>query len=685
MEYEDFDLAIGLGIDRKYALSVLHSPAGNAARGTLIFPFSEEGLKSRLKDLQIALLRSGIRRRRIFSPEEEAVQDLGRALFDAIFVNEIRSCYDVSRREAGRQGKGLRLKLRIDEKIPELAVLPWEFLFDFREREYVCLSRNTPLVRYLETSHPPKPLLIEPPLQILGLIANPSDLDPLDIERERRRLEQAVAPLRTRGLVELTWIEGETWRALQRQMRNGSWHIFHFIGHSGFDAKIEEGLIVLSDEAGQAAQLKASQLGWLLADHFPLRMVVLNTCEGARGSEQDIFSSTAATLIRRGIPAVLAMQYEISDRAAIEFTQTFYEAIADGTPVDAAVADARKAIGLAVANSLEWGTPVLYMCTVDGRLFDLLGQKRAKQEPKSIDPEIQQKEVNPFVQEQPGIHIRLAMTLTGKQFKQIQEALLSGFNESTLRQMVKFHLDEDLDHIAGGGNLTDKIFNLVEWAKKQHRIQELIDAAVEANSNNSELQELQRAAKRWGLPMPVGEEEPEPFLTPSPQKTFKVIKPEDGEFITSSHFSIHGEGAIPTKDNRLEVRLVHIRTRTEKRISGEPDVNSDGTWLFDSVMLDKPGSYDLIIDAIFGGIKNVVHIRLNCRRDPPKLPVVKTVIVGVGLMSLYGVLFMLADIIRPTIVGWNHGIALMFVGFTYLVFGLVAWQVLKYFWRIWKP
>ena len=55
------------------------------------------------------------------------------------------------------------------------------------------------------------------------------------------------------------------------------------------------------------------------------------------GREIDIYSSTAAILVRRGIAAVLAMQYEISDRAAIEFSRTFYKALAYGQPIDAAV------------------------------------------------------------------------------------------------------------------------------------------------------------------------------------------------------------------------------------------------------------------------------------------------------------------------------------------------------------
>ncbi|MCI0529715.1 MAG: hypothetical protein L0Y56_19920, partial [Nitrospira sp.] len=145
MEYLDFELQIDAGSRRKYPIVVVRSPAGEA-RETLRFPYDQLVLENRLQALQIALLRSGGQRRKVLSQEEQTVHEFGRELFDALLVGEVRSRYDVSLREAAQQGKGLRLKLRI--QAPDLAALPWEFLYDARQEEYVCLSRNT-IVRYL--------------------------------------------------------------------------------------------------------------------------------------------------------------------------------------------------------------------------------------------------------------------------------------------------------------------------------------------------------------------------------------------------------------------------------------------------------------------------------------------------------------------------------------------------------
>ena len=221
-----------------------------------------------------------------------------------------------------------------------------------------------------------------PPLRILGMMVSPSDLPPLDLENEKHRVEETTQPLQKNGLVNLTWLEGKTWRDLQKAMRGGPWHIFHFIGHGAFDRNAGEGLIMLEDEDGASHRLSATQLGRLLADHHSLRLALLNACEGAKSNERDIFSSTGAILVRRGLPAVLAMQYQITDRAAVEFSRSFYEALSEGMPVDAAVVEARKAISLAVNNTVEWGTPVLYMRAPDGKVFDIESVKVATPRPK---------------------------------------------------------------------------------------------------------------------------------------------------------------------------------------------------------------------------------------------------------------------------------------------------------------
>ena len=110
-EYHDFELDIGIGHGREYPVAVRRSPAGEA-RAKMRFPFDEQQLAGRLKDLQIALLRSGGRRRRALTPEQEDVRNFGASLFDALMAGDVRSLYDISQERTIGAGNGLRLKLR---------------------------------------------------------------------------------------------------------------------------------------------------------------------------------------------------------------------------------------------------------------------------------------------------------------------------------------------------------------------------------------------------------------------------------------------------------------------------------------------------------------------------------------------------------------------------------------------
>lgn len=383
MQYLNFELKIDNGVEREFLVEVMWSPAGEA-QVTMRLPLEERALKNQLLRLGTAGMRPPTG-----SNDDHQERVFGSLLFDALMIGDVRSLYFESLREATRKGKGLRVRLHI--RSPEMAALPWELLYDNRSGQHLALSRNTPVVRYLDIPSPPRSLAVEPPLRLLGMAVSPVDLAPLDTKREKQVIEHATRFLRAKGLLEIVWLEDQTWRGLQEAMRRGHWHLFHFVGHSAYDVFRDQGVLLLADDTDKGSALYASELGELLADHESLRMVVLNSAEGARGGGRDLFSSTAATLVRYGVPAVLAMQFAISDRMAIELCQTFYGALSDGMPVDAAVAEARKSVARAT-QSAEWMSPVLYMRSPDGVLLSsqpqptepvALPRPESNQEPRS--------------------------------------------------------------------------------------------------------------------------------------------------------------------------------------------------------------------------------------------------------------------------------------------------------------
>lgn len=365
MDYIDFALTIGPRLaENQYRVSA-RTPSLGEAYGTFAQPLNDEQLE--LFVLKVGLARRTVRR--IHSPEWRAAQDFGQKLFRGLFTEDIRAAFLSSHNDAVRQGKGLRLKLTLDA--PELANYPWEFLYDPSSSQFLALFEDTPIIRYLELTRPILPLAVTPPLSILAVASSPRDYEPLDLARERRNLSEALKELVAAGLVRLDWLAAATLDDLREQLLRQPYHIFHFIGHGGFDADAQDGILAFENSDQRANRVSGERLAVILGNHRTLRLATLNACEGARTSQQDPFAGAAITLVRTGnLPAVVAMQFEISDNAAINFAKGFYGALAAGKPVDAAVGQGRQAI-FVNDNDVEWSTPVLYLRASDGEIFDI--------------------------------------------------------------------------------------------------------------------------------------------------------------------------------------------------------------------------------------------------------------------------------------------------------------------------
>ena len=156
--------------------------------------------------------------------------------------------------------------------------------------------------------------------------------------------------------------------ALQRPLRLRGYHVLHFVGHGRYDEDAQDGALALEGPDGRTQLTTGRDVGMMIRAHRSLRLVVLNACEGARSAADDPFGGVAQAIVRHGIPGVIAMQFEISDPAAVVFSQSFYQAIADGLPVDVATSEARRTMW-AVGYEVEWAAPVLYLRSADGRVF----------------------------------------------------------------------------------------------------------------------------------------------------------------------------------------------------------------------------------------------------------------------------------------------------------------------------
>jgi hypothetical protein len=354
---------------------LLQSEVGDVA-GEFVLPFTaEEVLRFKLEVERAILARgSGFRGR---PPSDmEHLKKFGLRLYKDL-PEAVRERYQGARdRAVAEEYAGVRLRLNFTD--PRLATIPWEFLYDLKRGEFLGLSGQTILVRYTELPYP-YVLSFRLPLKILVVAPSPRDLSPLDAGQEHQRIEGTLKELREAGLTAVHWLDfAETKRPVSLETLHDALftfrpHVLHFIGHGTFDEQHEEGLLFFEHkETWQKDPVSSWRLAQLATSSESLRLVFLNACKGAETSEVENLSSVAASLVQKGILAVIGMQFMVTDKAAIEFAGKFYQRLAQGAPVDTAVQEARIHLGVVKDNPVEWATPALYLLPRDGRVFKVL-------------------------------------------------------------------------------------------------------------------------------------------------------------------------------------------------------------------------------------------------------------------------------------------------------------------------
>ena len=371
MKYESFALRIEPSPGGSYAVSV-RSPQGEG-QGTFQVLRSGEppwagaesgpGRAGESRELDTPL-----------STREAPSLDTGKELFRALFREEVASLFHASLGSLRGQRQGLRIDISINPRRPELAPLqklPWELLCRPETEDFLCLSRRTPVVRSLEAHRERRPVIARPRrLRILVVAASPTDCPALAVARERTNLEAAWKGQEKN--VEIVFLERGGVEEMRQVLQAAPFHIVHFMGHGKLNEESGEGALFFERYDGTGQPFEGRRLAQLLHDFESLRLVVLNACHtaeavGTRGPNP--FAGVASSLVMGGVPAVVAMSGPVSDLAAVAFSRTFYQRLAAGDPIEAAVTEGRLAIQRAEPGDGAWATPALFLRSSDGRLF----------------------------------------------------------------------------------------------------------------------------------------------------------------------------------------------------------------------------------------------------------------------------------------------------------------------------
>lgn len=373
MEYEDIRITITAKINGGNRV-LIDSPAGDFA-GKFVNTINKSSFDRmlrvnglRVKSLEDARSKKGLKDIKNVRSTDN-LDDIGRKLSKDLFQEEILNAYAHSQGMVNARRQGLRVRIRIDPGIKEYADLmnlPWEFLYDSTTDSPIELANNRAIIRDSITPKPVTSLNVDPPLKVLAVTSDPKDYPPLRLGREKDFLQKMSKKIPS---IEVEFLRGTTIDAVDDEMSRQEYHIFHFMGHAGFNKKSKKCVLIFKGKRNKGIAVDGARLKTALADS--VRLVFLNACETARIPEENPFAAIPTELLLRGIPAVLSMQFPISDCAAIRFCTYFYRHLAKGLPVDQCVGKGRQKIYLKEGISSEWGTPVLFMRSTDGVIFKI--------------------------------------------------------------------------------------------------------------------------------------------------------------------------------------------------------------------------------------------------------------------------------------------------------------------------
>lgn len=378
--YRDFTIGLtpfhGESDPTRFAISLYDTP--DQKQGTaepFHLPFSTDLLGRRLRDVERDI-------RSPWSSETATPRELGQKLFDSLLTGPARQSLSLALdRTAGDPASGLRIRLLIDPRRPGgrvLSALPWELLYRSETNDSLGRSTLTPIVRQLPVPQMRNLSPLDGPLRVAVVVAAPRDQQPLALAQERERIEQIC---RSNPNMEIEIVSSGTHDDLRRALRSGRFHGFHFMGHGEIDPSTGAGVLVFEDRDGRSDPVKGESLAETIRDCPEVRFAVLNACDSGhlpRKDGQDPYTGVGTALMMAGLPAVVAMQFPISDAAALVFSESFYEALAEAAPIESAVTEGRKAMHRHFEESTEWATPALYLAEGGG---EIVPRSRTDSEP----------------------------------------------------------------------------------------------------------------------------------------------------------------------------------------------------------------------------------------------------------------------------------------------------------------
>jgi tetratricopeptide (TPR) repeat protein len=284
------------------------------------------------------------------------------------------------------------------EAATELLSLPWELLHD--GRGFLFHGQHPVRVRRrLPNRHSQRVRPSQLPIRILLVSPRPEDerTGYIDHRISARPLVEAVESLGE--LAKLTVLTPPTFPALEEALQKAAeakvpFDVVHFDGHGVYDHKVGLGGLCFEDpndaeklEKRAMQLIHAEKLGEVIRDHR-IPLIFLEACQTAK-TEEDPTASVAAKLLEEGVTSVVAMSHSILVETAHRFVKAFYQELAQGKRVGAAMLAGQrelhgnthrgKMMGAGELHLQDWFVPVLYQEEQDPQLITKLQPTEVQQ------------------------------------------------------------------------------------------------------------------------------------------------------------------------------------------------------------------------------------------------------------------------------------------------------------------
>lgn len=342
--------------------------------GTAENPFDGDPLKEQT----IVQCRSAIEAAR---DQEDDLRYVGTQLWSGLIAGPVGELFRRVQRAAYADGRLFHVRLSMEDR--ELESLPWEAMYDqdggfLANQERFCIIRLgthmiCPARPWSDPGRPPGILLVIPTGSGLEMVAR----EQLAVLRRAEKLGAAIRVETLPGPV--------THERMRDAIASGDWDVVHFAGHGRAD---EHGNVELqlNDDAGAPRWIKAEAFASLY-NRGRVRLVLLNCCRGAT-VRPDRVAALGPMLLSRGVAAVVAMRYEITDVEAHQFADEFYRVLLTGSApgrVDHAMEAARVAVyqfqNPAGTSRRGFITPSLYLAPNCEQIFPFAPLSTKKETP----------------------------------------------------------------------------------------------------------------------------------------------------------------------------------------------------------------------------------------------------------------------------------------------------------------